>query len=92
MRAFLACGAVALVIGGFAWRGTADRRALSELPASQRQELYRRVFDDLDQICRPPSGALDDWCRQQASFLAGFPECDDRCVALTRPFRPSATR
>jgi hypothetical protein len=92
MRAFLGCGAVALVIAGFAWRGAADRRALDELPASQRQELYLRVLDDVERFCRPPAEALDGWCREQASFLASFPECDQRCEALAGPLRPSATR
>ena len=92
MRALLGCGAVALVLAGFAWRGKADRRALGELPASDRQELFRRVLDDLDRFCRPPPDALDGWCRQQASFLAGFPECDRRCDQLARPLMPSATR
>jgi hypothetical protein len=92
MRALLGCGAVALVIAGFAWRGTADRRAMNQLPASERQELYRRVLDDVDRFCRTPAEAVDDWCRHQASFLADFPECDQRCEGLTRPLMPSATR
>jgi hypothetical protein len=92
MRALVGCGAVALVVAGFAWRGTADRRALGGLPASQRHELYRRVLDDLDRFCRTPAEALDGWCREQASFLATFPECDERCDALARPLMPSATR
>ena len=86
------------VIGGFLalfglvlhviWSADADRRAIAALPDGDRQALYAHSRAELEQFCANPPEALRSHCRQQADFLALFPECDVACQALVEQQHP----
>jgi hypothetical protein len=59
----------------------------SVLPNPQRVELYNRTFASVLASCTPPKPNLDDYCRDQATLLLDYPECDEKCVALVREVR-----
>jgi hypothetical protein len=63
-------------------------RGLRALPPEQRAALLSRTVDQLREFCGSGHApALDDHCRELASFAAGFEECRGECEALARPFR-----
>ena len=68
-------------------------RELSELPAPERRFLYQRTLETLRTTCaQPPGPEMAAYCRQQATFITGFPECHDACRALAARFTPGPTR
>jgi hypothetical protein len=73
---------------------TSERRALRALPEKQRLALLSRTVDELRQFCgesRP--AALEDHCRELASFAAQFDECNGECEALVHhQLAPAPTR
>ncbi len=91
---------VACVALGLAWLairyvgGTAERRAIEELPEQERRALYERTLKTLTSSCEPetrPRG-LDGYCNDQATFIVSFPECDASCQALASRLRRGPTR
>jgi hypothetical protein len=69
-------------------------RGLRALPAEERAALLSRTVDELRRFCgegRPR--ALEEHCREQASFAAQFDECRGECETLVRPLlTPAPTR
>lgn len=64
---------------------------LRGLPAEERAALVTRTVDELRQYCGPGRApALEDHCRELASFAARFDECRGECEALVRPLLTSA--
>lgn len=78
----LAVGLTA-VAAGTLWYLTesAERSAITELPAVERKALYARTLNTLKSSCsaRNKPRGLDDFCREQAAFIVQFPECDAAC-------------
>jgi hypothetical protein len=73
---------------------TAGRRAVHAIPDGQRMAIYSRTLDDLKKLCgdRPPE-ALQDHCRELASFISQFDECRDECEAIVHAqLAPNPTR
>ncbi|MBY0276233.1 hypothetical protein K2Z84_12880 [Candidatus Binatia bacterium] len=66
------------------WLG-AERRAVRALPPAERGALFEQTMRGFADLCVPPRAGLEQHCRREASFLLNFPECDARCVAVTRP-------
>ena len=60
----------------------AERRAIEEMPAAERQALYARTVQNLNAICSPPEDAMRDFCHHQANLVLEFSECDRSCQAL----------
>jgi hypothetical protein len=62
-------------------------RGVRALPPEERAALLSRTVDELRQFCGSGHApALDDHCRELASFAAAFEECRGECEALARPF------
>jgi hypothetical protein len=66
------------------WLG-AERRAVRALPSAERGALFAETMRGFEDLCVPPRAGLEQHCRREASFLLNFPECDDRCLSVTRP-------
>jgi hypothetical protein len=85
--------AAALLIGFWVWRSGAESRAIHDLPAPVRAQVYLHTLANLKTLCDRPDGAFDDYCRRQAAFIIEFPECDDACLDIAgrhREHRPRA--
>ena len=71
-----------------------EQRGLRALPVEERRALLSRTVDELRRYCgeaRPE--ALEDHCRELASFAARFEECRGECEALVRHnLAPAPTR
>jgi hypothetical protein len=90
----LVIGAAALaaaVAAGQRWSALAQIRAIS---AADRARIFASAFEDLRTACVPVSkpALLADHCRQQARFVALFPECDQRCQSLASRLLPHPRR
>lgn len=85
--------AVAAVLA-FAWSIASGRNTVRGLPLEQRTALLSHTLDELRQSCgKARASALDDHCRELASFAAQFDECRGECEALVRPLiTPNPTR
>lgn len=60
----------------------AERRAIRDMPAPQRQALLARTVQNLRSTCSPPEDAMRDFCRDQAQLALEFQECDRPCQEL----------
>jgi len=88
----LALVAVVLVSGLVAYQRGEDTELLS-LPAAERATLYERTFETLRSTCSHTRGeAFSDYCREQAKFLARFPECKGDCQQTCHQFRARPTK
>jgi hypothetical protein len=86
--------AATVAVGMTLWfrAATGPRRAVMELPLTERRALYERTLQTLRASCDAKRGddGLSDYCRQQADFILLFPECDAVCVAGAERFhRPT---
>ncbi len=93
LAALVAAALLALLLAIGAQRSS-ERRALRALPREERLALVSRSVDELRRLCgdgRP--GALEDHCRELASFVAQLDECRGECQALVRQqLTPAPTR
>jgi hypothetical protein len=62
--------------------GGAERRAIREMPAGERQALFARTVQNLRSVCSAPEDAMRDFCREQAQLVLQFQECDTSCQKL----------
>lgn len=62
-----------------------EQRAITAIPASERQPLYRRTVENLG-FCKNHSDAthLRSFCLEQATLAPSLPECGESCLALVR--------
>jgi len=60
----------------------AERRAIRDMPAPERQALFARTVQNLKSICSPAGDAMRDFCREQAQLALEFQECDRACQEL----------
>jgi hypothetical protein len=94
--AFVAIGIViaATVTILWLWNSDAERKAILNLPPSERRALYERTLRTLETTCNPQGRArgLDDFCRNQAEFIVRFPECDAACASVAEPHRSAPSR
>ncbi len=78
--------ALAVVVVGtilaFIYSGGAERRAIQEMPARERQALFARTVQNLRSVCSEPEDAMRGFCREQAQLALEFRECDTSCQAL----------
>jgi hypothetical protein len=83
--------ALALVLLGLVavWSWQQARRAGSP---QHRAELYREALETVRARCVPPRSGLESYCRDHATLLLDYPECDPACVALVRGIRGEPTR
>ena len=70
------------------WHCAAQQRS----PDQRRAEMYQRTLETARSTCTPPKPGLESYCRDQATLLLEFPECDPACVALARRIRGEPTR
>lgn len=67
------------------WTATRPMRAIRALPDGERRDLYRRTMENLTSICDPaPGRSFRDFCREQATLILAFPECDRPCQRIAR--------
>ena len=89
LRPLVLVGALALALaGGWAWQQASRRGGAPE----QRAEHYARKLDELRARCLPPKPDLEGDCRERATSLLDYPECDATCVGLVRRIRGEPTR
>ena len=93
LGATLALLLVGLALGLW-WRAGSERRALSEMPAEQRRELYLQTLRSAELLCAPPPSddALHARCESLTQFLVAFPECDAGCEQLAMSLRRQPTK
>jgi hypothetical protein len=88
-RAWLAAGVAVLgLVAIWSWQ-QASRRGESPQP---RAEMYRAALENVRARCTPPSRELESYCRDNATLLLDYPECDAACVSLVRHIRGEPTR
>lgn len=88
-RGWLVVGLLALaVVGGWAWQ-QASRRGGSP---QHRAEMFQQALQNVQARCVPPKAELESYCRDHATLLLDYPECDAECVALVRRIRNEPTR
>jgi hypothetical protein len=91
LAAFALAGTVFYIVGAIHGNTVALRR----LPPSERSMLYRHAVEELETTCLEPAaagGRLRDHCTQQANFILGFPDCDQRCRRAATIVLPHARR
>ena len=83
--------AAALVAG----QQRSRRQDVRNLAAGERAQLVARTLDELKTTCAsvdPANQVVREHCRQQATFVALFPECDGACAAVVAGLLPHAHR
>jgi cytochrome b pre-mRNA-processing protein 3 len=84
---------VATLAALFILQQTGPGREVRHMPAAERRALYLRTNETLKSTCASVTGpTLKEYCREQADFLALFPECDDDCRARVLQLTSSPTR
>ncbi len=78
------------VFAVWGWLRNADSRALANMDADLRGELFRRSRAEAESLCARPE--LEEECQSRLRFLELFPECDRSCQALVAAHRRSPTR
>lgn len=83
----------AAALAAWLWVAGRERRALSALPAAERQALVERTLQTLRGICAEPEERRPlELCREQAELVLRLPECDAGCQAAALaqlPNRPT---
>jgi hypothetical protein len=82
---------IGLVLAGIAaailllmWSEGSERRAIRDMPPSERQALLSRTLENLKSVCGEPEDAMRGFCGDQARLVLEFPECDEACQNLAR--------
>lgn len=84
---------LALVIGFTLLLRTCSVRELESLPEPERRALYDRTLETLRTSCMHSRGpTLTKHCRDQATFIQRFPECQQECRELAERFEPKPSR
>ncbi len=82
---------LAAVVGTGAWLAATGWRehrlnaAVGALPLAVQQQSYARTYAELSTVCRDRP-ALAEHCREEAELIVRFPQCNDDCWRLARPF------
>jgi hypothetical protein len=94
IRRWLAGGVgVAALAALFIYQQTEPGREVRNMPGSERRALYQRTVETLKSTCATVTGpTLKEYCRDQAEFLALFPECEDSCRARVLQLTSSPSR
>lgn len=96
-RSHLAVAAgVFVLIGAFvAGRQHSRLQDVRSLAPQARASIFARALDDMKTTCAavdPGDEVLREHCRDQATFLVMFPECDAGCESLAAAALPHAHR
>jgi hypothetical protein len=88
-HAWLAAGALMLAgLAIWSWQQAARRGASPQ----SRAEMYREALENVRSRCLPPGPGLESYCRDHATLLLDYPECDPACVSMVRQIRGEPTR
>ncbi|HVT08554.1 MAG TPA: hypothetical protein VHO67_13930 [Polyangia bacterium] len=91
----VALGLVALTGAFIAGRQHSRLQQVRSLDPEARASIFARALDDLKTSCAavdPADEVLREHCRDQATFLVMFPECDAACESLAAAALPHAHR
>ena len=69
--------------------------AVTRIESSDRGAIFARARTDLRETCSLPEaseGPLRDHCRETATFVLLFPECDAACGRAARAVLPQARK
>jgi cytochrome b pre-mRNA-processing protein 3 len=83
--------AAALVVG----QQRSRLQDVRNLAAVERARIVARTLDELKTTCAavgPADQVLREHCRDQATFLILFPECDGPCTSVAAGLLPHAHR
>jgi cytochrome b pre-mRNA-processing protein 3 len=81
------------VAGSWFWSRHQESQDLLALPNQERQALYQRTLETLESICARATGPeLNDYCHDQAQFIARFPECGTKCAAVCQRLAQRPTK
>jgi len=79
--------------GSSLWSHHQSRQQLRAIPTEERQVLYKRTLATLESLCVNAQGSeITEYCREQAQFIAAFPECDATCEGVCRRLAPRPTK
>jgi uncharacterized protein (DUF849 family) len=94
LRAMLAAVLILAAAAVVAWWAGSEQRALLALPGTTRFRIYKRSFNDMTALCGSlaTANSFTARCREKATFLAQFPECESECRILIDPYLPKPTR
>jgi hypothetical protein len=81
-RIVLAVAVLGVIVFMIVWSAGAERRALRNLAPAERQGLYLRTLQNLEQVCAASGPSMRDFCEDQARLLEAFPQCDDSCYRI----------
>jgi hypothetical protein len=91
--------AVAAALLGLAVAGTwfsnrhLSQQELLALPSQQRHALYVHTLETLETVCMHAQAPdLRGYCREQAQFIVGLPECGASCQEVCRRLAPRPTK
>ncbi len=91
----VAAGLVVLIAAFVAGRQHSRLQEVRSLAPDARASIFARALDDMKTTCAsvdPADEVLRDHCRDQATFLVMFPECDAGCESLAAAALPHAHR
>lgn len=77
------------------WDVGQQQRALIQMSPEARARVYLGAISTMKEMCPPQAHreeAFEERCREQADFLAKFPECDEACRELVRSNLSQPTR
>jgi hypothetical protein len=80
--------------GLYLWQTAAERHSIRDMPPAQRHAAYESAMQTFRTLCVGPeaSPALSARCREQASLVRQFPECDAACRDLLDWYRTEPHR
>ncbi|MBJ6760604.1 hypothetical protein JGU66_07495 [Myxococcaceae bacterium JPH2] len=82
-----------MLVGVWLWLHSSEDRALLAMAPAQRKALFHETQQGFRLMCLSDAGKdFIPRCRQQATFLARFPECDTACRQEISPYYPGPLR
>ncbi len=87
-----ALAGIVLWIVNVAWHEHRLTAAVAAMPVDVQQETFAHIHDELLHVCAVERSRLDDRCREQATFILKFPQCDAACQTMAMPFLTNGSR
>lgn len=92
-RALVYVALLAVVIAFLVSQEVHRRHEVESLPPDERVEIYKAELESFSRLCAAEQRtSLLDYCAEQRSLLARFPECDGSCRELLNRSQPTGTR
>lgn len=84
---------IAFMIALFVRRPIQEQAAIRSMPEAERRATFEKELAAFRSLCvEGPSKEFDARCREHATFLQQFPECDEMCRKETDRFLSHPSR